>query len=126
MIVIWVDIWDSQSSSKTKILINKCFNFGSHIVTIYSINMKSGVPQCKNCWKWEHTTFACQAHSTKYLKCNGPYKLEHHKNMAWCYKPNFKTNLPKLETSRNESCLHMFKYTNCKGDYQANSYNYPF
>ena len=57
--VIWIDIWDSQSGFNTKILIKRCFNIGSHITTIHSTNMNTGVLQCKNCWKWEHTTFAC-------------------------------------------------------------------
>jgi len=32
--VIWVDIWDVQSSSKAKCLINRCFNIGNFIATI--------------------------------------------------------------------------------------------
>ena len=51
MTMIWVDIWDVQSSSKTKGLINKCFNVGSYIATIRGANMNLGIPQCKNCWK---------------------------------------------------------------------------
>jgi len=34
MAVIWIDIWDAQSSFKAKGLINRCFNIGSHITTI--------------------------------------------------------------------------------------------
>jgi len=55
--IIWLDIWDSQSGSKMKGLINKYFNIRNYIVTIQETNMNLGVPQCKNCWKWEHTTF---------------------------------------------------------------------
>ena len=32
--VVWVDIWDSQSSSTAKNIINRCFNIGSYIATI--------------------------------------------------------------------------------------------
>ena len=32
--IIWIDIWDVQSSSKAKMLINRCFNVGRYIVTI--------------------------------------------------------------------------------------------
>ena len=34
MEIIWLDIWDVQSSSKANRLINRCFNIGSHIVII--------------------------------------------------------------------------------------------
>ena len=34
MVVIWVDIWDSQSSSLAKNIINYCFNVGYFIATI--------------------------------------------------------------------------------------------
>jgi len=34
MAIIWLDIWDVQSSSKAKGLINRCFNIGSHIAII--------------------------------------------------------------------------------------------
>jgi len=32
--IIWLDIWDVQSSNKAKGLINRCFNIGNHIATI--------------------------------------------------------------------------------------------
>ena len=34
MLIIWIDIWDVQSSSKAKSLINRCFNIGRFIATI--------------------------------------------------------------------------------------------
>ena len=49
--IIWLNIWDIQSGSKAKGLINWCFNIGSHITTIHSANMNPGISQCKNCWK---------------------------------------------------------------------------
>jgi len=52
MAIIWIDIWDSQSSSTAKKLINCCFNISSFITTIREANMNSSIPQCKNCWKW--------------------------------------------------------------------------
>ena len=51
MAVVWVDIWDSQSSSLAKNIINCCFNIRHFIATIKGTNMNLGVPQCKNCWK---------------------------------------------------------------------------
>jgi len=41
-------------------MINRCFNIGSYIMTIHDANMNPSAPQCKNCWKWDYTTFACQ------------------------------------------------------------------
>ena len=32
--IVWLDIWNSQNSSKAKLLINYFFNFGYHIATI--------------------------------------------------------------------------------------------
>ena len=34
MAIIWLDIWDVQSGSKAKGLINRCFNVENHIITI--------------------------------------------------------------------------------------------
>ena len=34
MLIIWIDIWDVQSGSKAKSIINRCFNVGRLIVTI--------------------------------------------------------------------------------------------
>ena len=34
MSIVWIDIWDVQSGSKAKMLINKCFNVGRYIATI--------------------------------------------------------------------------------------------
>ena len=51
MAIIWFDIWDTQSSSKAKLLINHSFNLGRYITTIRATNMNLGVLQCYNCWK---------------------------------------------------------------------------
>jgi len=119
MSVIWINIWDSQNGSKAKALINYSFNFGWHIATIRGTTMNPGVPQCHNCWKWGHITFTCKAHGTKCQKYGGPHKLEHHRDMAWCCKPNSKTNPPRLEPKKGELCPHEFRCINCKGDHQA-------
>jgi len=82
MAVIWIDIWDFQNGTKAKNLINSCFNIGKHIATIRGTNMNSGVSQCKNCWKWDHITFACHSHGSKCQKCNGSHKVEHHRDLT--------------------------------------------
>jgi len=73
MAIVWLDIWDLQSSSNTKGLINKCFNFGSFIITICRANMNSSVPQCKKCWKWGHGMQSCRVQGSKCIKCNSPH-----------------------------------------------------
>ena len=78
MAVIWINIWDAQSGSKTKGIINRCFNVDSQIVTVQDTNMNPGIPQCKNCWKWEHIIFSYHIHRAKHIKCNRPHKLEHY------------------------------------------------
>ena len=50
ILIIWIDIWDVQSRSKTKSLINRCFNVERFIVTIQEANMNPDISQCKNCW----------------------------------------------------------------------------
>ena len=47
--IIWIDIWDIQSRSKAKSLINQCFNVRRYITTIRGANMNPSIPQCKNC-----------------------------------------------------------------------------
>ena len=79
MVIVWIDIWDVQSSQNAKMLINRCFNVGNYIATIREANMNPGAPQCKNCWKWGHSTFSCRIQEAKYIKCNGPHKSEHHR-----------------------------------------------
>jgi len=119
--IAWIDIWDIQNSSKAKLLINYSFNYGRFIITIRGTNMNLGIPQCHNCWKWEHVTFAYKAHRSKCQKCSGPHKIENHRDMTWCYKANFKLDPPLLETKQGEPCPHTFKYINCKGDHLADN-----
>ena len=121
MAIVWMDIWDTQSGQNAKSLINRYFNIRSYIMTICGVNMNPSIPQCKNCWKWDHTIFACQIQESKCVKCSSPYKSEHHQHFVWCCKVNFKINLPRLETKQEGLCSHLFKYTNCKGNYQADS-----
>jgi len=90
MAIVWIDIWDFQNGTKAKTLINHSFNCGRYIAITRGTNMNPGVPQCHNCWKWGHSTFACRAHGAKCQKCSGPYKLEHHRDLAWCCKANEK------------------------------------
>ena len=126
MAIVWIDIWDVQSGKNAKLLINRCFNVGNYIATIQGANMNPGVPQCKNCWKWGHSTFSCCIQGAKCVKCNGPHKSEYHREFGWCCKANNKTNPPRLETKKGEPCPHSFKCSNCKGDHQANSNTYLF
>ena len=49
MAIIWIDIWDIQSGSIAKYLINRCFNIGSFIAIVQEANMNLSVLQCKNC-----------------------------------------------------------------------------
>ena len=44
MAVIWIDIWDAQSSMKAKGLINRCFNISNYIATICETIINPGVP----------------------------------------------------------------------------------
>lgn len=80
--IAWINIWESESGSATKLLINCCFNISSFIATIHSANMNPSVLQCKNCWRWDYTTFVCYFQETKCLKCNGLHKVEHHHHFA--------------------------------------------
>ena len=121
MAIIWIDIWDSQSSSLAKMLINQSFNIGSYVATICSTNMNPSVLQCKNCWKQGHTTFTYCFQDARCLKCNGSHKLEHHQHFACCYKANFKINPPHLKTKQGEPCPYLFKYINCKSNHQVDS-----
>ena len=82
MAVVWVDIWDSQSGSLAKNIINCCFNIGRFIATIKGTNMNPGVPQCKNCWKWGHSTLSCCSHISRCAKCYGAHITKHHREKA--------------------------------------------
>ena len=115
--IVWVNIWDSQNSMKAKLLINKSFNIGYHIATIKETNINSGISQCRNWWKWDHSIFVCYIYGFKYQKCNNPQKLEHYREMAWYCKINFKTNFPRLETKKEKPYTHLFKCINCKDEH---------
>ena len=117
MAIVWIDIWDAQSSSNAKMLINRYFNVGKYIATIRGANMNLGVPQCKNCWKWGHMTFSCRIQSAKYIECNGPHNSENHHEFGWCCKTNKKTNPPCLKTKKGKPCPYSFKCSNCRGDH---------
>jgi len=90
MAIVWIDIWDVQSGHNAKLLINRCFNVGNNITMVRGANMNSGVPQCKNCWKWGHSTFSWRIQGAKCVKCNGSHKSEHHREFGWCCKANAK------------------------------------
>ena len=60
MFIIWVDIWNIQSGSKAKGLINHCFNVGNYITTIRGTNINLSISQCKNYQRWGHATFSCR------------------------------------------------------------------
>ena len=88
--------------------------------------MNPRVLQCKNCWKWGHTTGACRIQGARCVRYNGFHKSEHHHHFSWCCKANNKTNAPRLEIKKSESCSHLFKCSNCKGDYKVDSNACPF
>ena len=88
--------------------------------------MNLGVPQCKNYWKWEHSTGVYRIQETKCVKCNGLHKSEHHHHFVWCCKANNKTNPSRLKTKQDEPCSYFFKCSNYKGDHQADSNTCPF
>ena len=80
--IIWINIWDAQSGSKAKSLINQRFNVGRFISTIQGTNMNPGIPQCKNCWKWSHMADICRIQRAKCVKCNGLHQTIHHREFA--------------------------------------------
>ena len=41
--IVWINIWNIQSSSRTRGLINRYFNIRSYIVTIYRANMNPDI-----------------------------------------------------------------------------------
>ena len=43
MSIVWLDIWNIQSSSNAKTLINRCFNVGNYIAMIQDANMNPSV-----------------------------------------------------------------------------------
>ena len=124
MVVVWVDIWDSQSSSLAKNITNCHFNIGRFIATVKGTNMNPGVPQCKNCWKWEHLTLSCCSHISRYAKCYGAHTTKHHRKKVWCCMENKKVNC--LATKEGKPCPHVFKCMNYKGDHQVDSHSCPY
>ena len=109
MLIVWIDVWDIQSGSNAKMLINRCFNVGRYIVTIRGANMNPGVPQYKNCWKWGHMTFSCKIQGSKCIKCNDPHKSENHCEFGWCCKANDKINPPKVGSEERGAMSSFFQ-----------------
>ena len=126
MAIVWIDIWDIQTGSNAKKIINCWFNIGSYIITVCGTNINPGVSQYKNCWKWGHMTGVCCIQGAKYVRYNGSYLSEHYRYFAWCCKANDKINSPRLEIKKGKLCSHSFKCLNCKGKHQANSNDCPF
>jgi len=124
MAVVWVNIWDSQSSSSAKNIINHQFNIEQFVMTVYSTNMNPGIPQCKNCWKWEYSTLNCHSHISRCAKCYKAHMTEHHKEKVWCCMENKKAN--QMATKDSEPSPHIFKCMNCKGDHQVDSSSCPY
>ena len=118
MSIIWINIWDAQSGSKAKCLINRKFNVESFIATIHGTNMNLGILQCKNCWKQGYSTSVCRIQDAKCVKCNSAHQTIHHHEFVWCCQANNKNILPRLEIKKGKPCLYTFK---C-----SNSTDYPF
>ena len=125
MAIIWFDIWNTQNSSKAKLLINYSFNLGRHITMVRATNMNPGILQYHNCWKWGHSTFSCRAHGSRCQKCSGPHKLKHHRELAWCCKANPKSNPPQLETAQACSVLISLNASIAKVDIWLTTTNAP-
>ena len=49
IVIVWIDIWNSQNGLAAKRIINRSFNIGNLVTTIRGANMNPDVPQCKNC-----------------------------------------------------------------------------
>ena len=126
MAIVWIDIWDTQNGNNAKKIINRCFNIGNIITTVRGANMNPGIPQYKNCWKWEHLTGVCHIQGSKYAKCNSPHLTDNHHDFTWCCKANNKSNPPRIKTKKSNLCLHLFKCLNCKGSYVADSVKCSF
>ena len=124
MVVVWIDIWDSQSSSSAKNIINHYFNIGQFVATIQGTNVNLGILQYKNCWKQGHTTLNCHSHVSRYTKCYGAHSTKHHRERAWCCMENKKTN--QVATKVGELCPYTFKCMNCKGNHQVDSISCPY
>ena len=100
MSIIWINIWDTQSRSKVKCLINRRFNVGSFIITICGANMSPDILQCKNCWKQGYSTDVCKIQDAKCVKYSSPYQTIHHCEFTWYCKANNKINPSRLEKKR--------------------------
>jgi len=48
MVIVWVNIWDSQNDTNVKCLVNRCLNIEQYIVMIRGTNINSNVSQYKN------------------------------------------------------------------------------
>jgi len=124
--IVWIDIWDTQNGSNAKKFINCQFNISSYIATVCSANMNPRVPQCKNCWKWDHTAEVCRIQETKCVKCNSSHLTGHYHYFAWYCKANDKINPLRLKTKKGKPCPHLFKCLDYKGKHQADSNDCPF
>ena len=49
MVIIWIDIWNTQNGNNAKKIINRWFNVGNVITIVRDANMNPSIPQCKNC-----------------------------------------------------------------------------
>ena len=81
MAVIWINIWDAQSGAKTKCLINRYFNISSYIAIVRGANMNPNISSIKIAGS-EDTTFAYHAQSSRCVKYNELYKVEHHRHFT--------------------------------------------
>ena len=126
MTIVWINIWDSQNGSKAKNIIKLQFNVSWYIYIVQSTNINLRVLQCKNCWWWGYSTFACQSHMARCIKYNSSHKTEHHQEIGWCCKENKKTTPLRSATKESNPCSYVFKCINCKGDHLANNYHYPY
>ena len=82
MAIIWIDIWDTQNGNNAKKVINRHFNVGNIVAIVRGTNINPGVSQCKNCWKWRHSTGVCRIQGSKCAKYNGLHLTDNHREFA--------------------------------------------
>ena len=111
--MVYLNISDSVSSARAKVLIGKAVQFSRFVAPFRAARANPGIALCSCCWCWGHPATACHGLQGKCPICSGPHHKEHHCALASCCQGNSNVSPLIPATAEGAPGLHLACCINC-------------